>query len=218
MRNKLMIMACSALLLNSLSAESTATPKVSNKETTKETVKETVKEKPVVAKEPVKNVGLKSKMINQLKITSNSSELDYTKRTLIFTGAVVVKDPQIELEADLMKITFTPTEEIESFKATSKFDDVVIIVHREGEEDIIAKGEEVHYDALTGKVTLRGESTSIKNGSITNVGAKKIIFFLEDNGLTNFKIIGRSTTIMERDSNLLKKRSKKKKEIKNDKK
>lgn len=210
MRNKLIILACSALLLNAVHSEATVK--------SKNIVKEIKKSKSVQPKKPVKNVGLASKKVNQLKITSNSSELDYTKRTLIFTGGVVVKDPQIELEADLMKITFTATEEIESFKATSKFDDVVIIVHREGEEDVIAKGEDVVYDALTGKVTLSGESTSIKNGAITNVGAKKIIFFLEDNGLTNFKIIGRSTTIMERDSNLLKKRAKKKKDSKNDKK
>jgi lipopolysaccharide transport protein LptA len=164
---------------------------------------------------PKKKVGLMTKKVNQLKITSNSSELDYLAHTLIFVGNVVVDDPQIELDADLMKIVFTPEQEIESFKATSKFDDVVIVVHREGEDDLVAKGEEVFYEALTGKVTLSGESTSIKNGSITNIGAKKVIFFLEDNGLTNFKIIGRSTTVMDRDSNLLQNRTKKKKAVKN---
>lgn len=207
MKSKLMILSCSVLVLNFVYSETVVEPKPVVKAVAQ--VKKT---------EASKTVGLATKKVNQLKITSNSSELDYTKRTLLFTGDVVVNDPQIELEADLMKITFTAKEEIESFKATSKFDDVVIIVHREGEDDIIAKGEDVYYDALTGKVTLSGESTSIKNGSITNIGAKKIIFFLENNGLTNFKIIGRSTTVMERDSNLLKKRTKKKKEVKNDKK
>ena len=151
---------------------------------------------------------LAMKKVNELKITANSSDLDYEKRVLIFTGDVKVKDEQLELESDLMIITFTEKEEVETFTATSKFDNVIIKIHREGEDDIVATGDEVFYESLTGKVTLSGERTSIKSGGITNVGAKKVVFFVNDDGLTRFNTTGRSTVILERDSNLLKKKDK----------
>ncbi len=148
------------------------------------------------------------KKVNELKITANSSDLDYEKRILTFTGDVKVNDEQLELESDRMIITFSEKEEVETFTATSKFDDVIIKIRREGEEDIIATGDQVFYESLTGKVTLSGESTSIKTGGITNVGAKKVVFFVNDDGLTRFNTTGRSTVILERDSNLLKKKDK----------
>ena len=122
MKNKLMIMSCSFLIMSATYSET-------NSETKAVDLKKVA---PVEKKVSTKNVGLATKKVSQLKITSNSSELDYINHSLIFTGDVVVNDPQIELEADLMKITFTEKEEIKSFRATSKFDDVVIIVHREG--------------------------------------------------------------------------------------
>lgn len=143
-----------------------------------------------------------------LEITANSSDIDYEKKELVFIGDVQVKDPQVELKSDRLVILFDDNEDIKSFKAFGNDNLINIILRRKGESDIEAKGDEATYDAKTGQITLMGETTSLKNGKNSIVGAKKIIFFMNKEGITDFQTFGRSKFRINRTSGLLKKEDK----------
>ncbi len=144
--------------------------------------------------------------LEKLKITADTSDIDYEKGILTFTGDVKVIDPEIEIEADKIVLLFTKKQEIKTFTATGNNKVVVITLHRKGKEDVIAKGEVATYDAELGKVTLTGENTTLIDGASTLTGAKNVTFFMNDKGLSAFNSEGGRTTIdFSRKSALLKK-------------
>ncbi len=153
----------------------------------------------------LKGKTIPAKRAEKLEITANSSDIDYEKKELIFVGDVEVKDPQVELKADRLAIFFDDSEDIKSFKAFGNDSLINIVLHRENEPDIVAKGDEASYNAKTGQITLTGETTSLKNGNNSIVGAKKIVFFMNQEGITDFKTFGRSKFTISRTSGLLKK-------------
>ncbi|MGL4854246.1 MAG: LptA/OstA family protein [Lentisphaeria bacterium] len=158
------------------------------------------------AQESKKNLStIPASRVERLEITANSSDVDYEKRELVFVGNVKVKDPQVDLESDRLVVYFSEKQDIKSFKATGNNRDISIILRRDGQEDVIASGEEALYNAETGRIILKGEKTSLLNGANKIVGAKQIEFFINDKGITDFKTIGRAVFTINRKSGLLRK-------------
>ncbi len=150
------------------------------------------------------------KTLEMLKITADSSAIDYEKGVLTFVGDVKVKDPEIEIEADKIKLLFTKKQEIKTFTATGNNKSVIITLHRTGDEDVIAKGDVAVYDAEKGNVTLTGENTTLVHGVNNIIGAKLITFFMNEKGLSSFNSSGGRTTVtFGRKSELLKKKKNK---------
>lgn len=147
--------------------------------------------------------------VEKLEITANSSDIDYEKKELVFIGDVVVKDPQVEVKADRLAVYFDQNEDVKSFKAFGNDELVEVVLHRKNQLPIKAKGDEATYDAKTGEITLTGETTSLKNGRNAINGAKKIIFFMTKEGITDFKTTGRSKFTIDRKSGLLRRGTKK---------
>lgn len=159
-------------------------------------------------KEELKGKTIPAERAESLEITANSSDIDYEKKELVFIGDVQVKDPQVELNADRLVILFDNNEDIKSFQAFGNDNLINILLRRDG-SDIIAKGDSATYDAKTGQITLSGETTSLTEGRNSIKGAKKIYFFMNKDGITDFKTDGRSKFIINRSSGLLKKADKK---------
>jgi len=153
----------------------------------------------------MKSATIPAERVEKLEITANSSDIDYEKKELVFIGNVEVKDPQVEIKADRLAVFFDENEDVKSFKAYGNDDLVEVILYRENESPINAKGDEASYNAKTGQITLTGETTSLKNGKNSIKGAKKIVFFMTKEGITDFKTTGRSKFTIDRKSGLLNK-------------
>ncbi len=105
------------------------------------------------------------------EITSDKLLFDYAKKVAVFTGNVVVVDPDMQMTADQMTIYLTDDDEIERIESIGNVEIKMQGLHS-------SSGKAV-YTILTGKVELSEEPQVSREGSIMQADA--IIYWrLED--------------------------------------
>ena len=82
-------------------------------------------------------------------ITSDKLTADYKQHYALFDGNVVVTDPQMQLTAEKLTVSFDANNKIKSIKAEGKVNI--------RQTDKLAKAETATYDIDSGKVVLSGK-------------------------------------------------------------
>ncbi len=107
------------------------------------------------------------------EITSDRLLFDYARKVAVFTGNVVVNDPDIQITADKLTVTLTSEDEVRQIDAEGR-----VVIKMEGLHS--RSGRAVYTPADT-KVVLSEDPQVSRPGSILTAGV--IRYWREDNRL-----------------------------------
>lgn len=91
-------------------------------------------------------------------ITSDKLTADYKQHFAIFDGNVVVTDPQMQLTAEKLTVTFDANNKIKNIKADGKVNI--------RQADKVAKSDVASYDLDSGKIVLSGKPRVMRGKDI----------------------------------------------------
>lgn len=107
------------------------------------------------------------------EITSDKLLFDYAARFAVFTGNVVVTDPDMQLTADEMTVHLTAGDQIEKIEAEGS-----VVIKMEG---MHSKSGKAVYTLENGKLVLTGRPRVSREGSVLQ--AEKITYWRIENRL-----------------------------------
>ena len=117
----------------------------------------------VVYAEPEKKAG-------STKVTSNRLDFDYKRMVAVFTGDVVVLDPEVKITTDKLTMAFGDDESVKLVTCRGK----VKIWY----EDKIASAKQAIYQAEKGEIELLGDAVLQRSGD--TVKGDRIVFNLHN--------------------------------------